>query len=107
MKILNRGFLIVRHRQPYFDWCKQFEAEMHFNEEDGLEPNIYLIEDDFMEIEPIIKANYKKIFYNELEAVTDEDDAFPEINEENFNAWFFIEEGTTTFDTLSSQIERY
>ena len=37
------------------------------------EPNVYLIEEDFFEDEPVIKANFKKIFNNEIYAVSIEE----------------------------------
>lgn len=36
MKIVNRGFLIVSPKQPFFDWANEFEEEIFFSEEDDL-----------------------------------------------------------------------
>ena len=60
MKIVNRGYIKVKASQPYIDWVKSIEDEFFIDE--NTEPNIYLVEEDFFELEPVVKANYKNIF---------------------------------------------
>lgn len=104
MKFVNRGYLLVKPTQKFVDWANSIDEEMPTSF-DFIEGNVYLIEEDFMETEPILKANFKKIFANELDAVTDDESLWPcEIKLENFNQFFSHEFGTTVFDTLSSNI---
>lgn len=107
MKIVNRGYIIIKANQPFFDWANQFEDDMYFSEEDDLEPTVYLIEDEFMEVEPVIQQNFKKIFINELSMITDDESEFPQLTEELFYEWFEITAGTTVIDTLSSNLQSF
>ncbi len=105
MKIVNRGFLTVRHLQPFWEWANQFNEDIQFSEEDGVEPNCYLIEEDFMDIEPVIEQNFKKIFKNELEMACEEEANWPEkLTLELFLSFFDIELGTTVFDLQKSDL---
>lgn len=99
MKTVNRGYIYVAPKQAFCDWAKMNDPEFVFDEADELEGNIYLIEEDFMEIEPIIEANFKKIFSNECLAVMDDEDGFPKPTLELFLEWFHVVVGGTVFDT--------
>lgn len=102
MKIVNRGYIVVHPKQHYIDWANQFEDEFLMDE--FSEPTVYLIEDDFFEDDQVLKANFKKIFNNELIAVTEDESTYPEITLENFDAWFSYVLGTTVFDTQKSDL---
>lgn len=107
MKIVNRGYLIISPKQPFFDWANQFEEDVYFSEEDDVEPTVYLIEEDFLETEQIIKGNFKKIFKNELNMVTENVEDHPEIKEATFHEWFHVIAGTTVIDNQSSDLKRF
>lgn len=104
MKIVNRGFLIVRPKQAFCDWAKTQDPDFIFDEEDEVEPSIYLVDEDVMEVEPLIESAFKKIFINECEAVTEDDDAIPEPNFDLFNSWFFVEYGGCVYDALKADL---
>jgi len=103
MKIVNRGYIIISPKKPFIDWAVSQDEEYELDE--SSEPNVYLIEEDFFEDEPVIKANFKKIFKNELFSVSDEEDNFPEITVENFELWFNCILGNMVFDTEKGKIE--
>jgi hypothetical protein len=103
MKIVNRGYLKVKAKQPFIDWVNQIDEEFFIDEES--EANIYLVEEDFFEVDPIIKANFKKIFLNELDGVADDDSTYPEIKLENFLEWFNVEAGTMVFDCEKGSLQ--
>lgn len=103
MKIVNRGYIIIRPKQTFIDWATQ-QDEDYFSDELS-EPNIYLIEEDFFEDEPVVKANFKKIFKNELFAISDDEESFPEITIENFENWFNYTLGNTVFDAEKGKLE--
>lgn len=107
MKISNRGYILVQAKQPFLDWANQFEEDIILTDAIDLEPNIYLIEDDFIELEPVLKSYYKKIFINELSSVTDDEEDFPEINEANFEDWFDVIIGSTVFDTQKTNYQAF
>ncbi len=48
-------------RQAFCDWAKLNDEEFDFDENDDLEGSLYLIEEEFMEYEPLIEAHFKKI----------------------------------------------
>ena len=96
MKIVNRGYISVKGKQPFLDWVNAQEDE--FVMDAAVEANIYLIEDDFFDVEPLIKGNFKKIFLNELESVSDDESTYPEIKLEKFEQWFDVELGNAVFD---------
>ena len=47
MKIVNRGYIIIRPKQPFIDWAIKQDEEYELDE--FSEPNVYLIEEDFFE----------------------------------------------------------
>ncbi|MCE3296262.1 MAG: hypothetical protein K0R65_1976 [Crocinitomicaceae bacterium] len=105
MKIINRGFIIVKPKQAFWDWANQFDQEFTFSEDDDCEGSVYLIEEDFMEFEPVLEKNFKKIMKNELAAVADEED-FPEkITFELFSEWFHVDFGSSVFDLEKSDLK--
>lgn len=107
MKIVNRGFIIISPKQPFFDWANEFEEDIYFSEEDEVEPTVYLIEDDFLETDQIIRDNFKKIFRNELNMITDNPDDHPKISEVLFFEWFTVTAGTTVLDNQKSDLKRF
>ena len=105
MKIVNRGYIAVRQNKAFWDWANEFESDMEFTVEDDIDPNIYLITEDFIDVEPIIEQNFKKIFKNELSMITEEETDWPEIRTmEVFLEWFTIEVGSTVFDLDKSDL---
>lgn len=107
MKLVNRGFLIVSPRQPFFDWANEFEEEIFFNEEDEVEPTIYLIDEDFIETEQVIRDHFKKIFLNELNMITENTADHPKISEELFFEWFHVTAGTTVLDMQQADLKKF
>lgn len=103
MKIVNRGYIIIHPKQAFIDWAKTHDEEYDLDE--FSEPNIYLIEDDFFEDEPVLKSNFKKIFNNELATVSEDEEHFPEITLENFETYFTYVIGTTVFDNEKGKLE--
>lgn len=104
MKIVNRGYILVTPKKPFIDWVQTQDEEIELFGE--VEPSVYLIEEDFYDDEPIIKANFKAIFYNELDAVSETDDDYPSIDLETFMTWFDVKLGSSVFDAQSSDLKR-
>lgn len=85
------------------EWSEKIEGIFPLDSQS--EPSVYLIEDDFIDEEPILKANFKKIFLNELNAVTNDDSLYPEIKWELFVEWFDIVTGTAVFDLKNTDLK--
>jgi hypothetical protein len=104
MQIVNRGYLLLIYKQAYFDWSNQFN-EIAFNEGE-LEPSVYLVEEDFIEEEPIIERNFKKIMEAEFSGVCETEDEWPELSREIFDSFFSVIIGTAVMDTMKNPIQR-
>lgn len=105
MNIVNRGYLSVKPKQPFIDWVNTFENEIELSLEYDDEPSIYLITEDFIDEAPIIKQHFKKIIENELNAVTENQEDWPQISTlEDFLNWFEIRLGSMVFDLEKSNI---
>lgn len=106
MKIVNRGYITVTPNKAFWDWANEFESDMEFSVEDDVEPNVYLITEEFFEIEPIIEQHFKKIFKNELSMITEEEDAWPQDRPmEMFLEWFNLVIGSTVFDLEKTDLK--
>lgn len=103
MKTVNRGYFLVKASIPMIEWSEKIEGIFPLDSQS--EPSVYLIEDDFIDEEPILKANFKKIFLNELNAVTNDDSLYPEIKWELFVEWFDIVTGTAVFDLKNADLK--
>lgn len=105
MKVVNRGYILVSPKQAFCDWAKQHDADFDFDESDELEGNVYLIEEDFFEYEPLVEAHFKKIMKNECLAIVDSEEEFPKPNLELFLEWFHVQIGSSVFDTQKTDLE--
>ena len=107
MKIVNRGFMTVAPKQAFWDWANEFEDDVVFSEADEVEPNVYLITEDFFEIEPILKKAYKRIFENELSSISFDEEVWPKaISFELFLTWFHIDNGSIVVDLEKNDLMR-
>lgn len=105
MKLVNRGYITITPNKPFWDWANEFESDMEFSVDDDVEPNVYLITEDFFDIDPIIEQNFKKIFKNELSMITEEEEEWPQDRTmEVFMEWFTLEVGSTVFDLEKSDL---
>lgn len=108
MKIVNRGYIIVRPTAHFWNWAKQHtEEDLQVEEGDDVEPNVYLIEEDFFDTEPLIEQNFKKIFKTELMMVTEDETSWPEkLTVDLFQEWFDLEFGATVLDLEKADLKR-
>ena len=105
MNLLNRGFITITPKKSFFDWTNTLDSEIQFTIEDEVEPTVYLITEDFFDVEPLIEQHFKKIFKNELTAITEDEELWPsERNIDVFLEWFDIQLGSMVFDLEKSNI---
>lgn len=107
MKIVNRGFLIIKPKAAFFEWSnKHAESEVEFNETDEVEGSVFLIDEDFFEIEPVIEQNFKKILKHELSMVTEDESLWPaELTMETFLDFFSYDVGSFVIDLEKSDLK--
>ena len=105
MNVLNRGFMTVSPKKAFWDWANTIDTEMQFSVEDDIEPTVYLITEDFFDVEPLIEQHFKKIFKNELFAITEKEELWPaDRNIDVFLEWFDLNIGSMVFDLEKSNI---
>jgi hypothetical protein len=105
MKIVNRGFITVTPKQVFKEWANSVSNEVEWQIEDYIEPNVYLITEDFLEVEPIIEQHFKKIFENELSMVTEDETVWPsDCSISVFLSFFHLEIGSTVLDLEKSDL---
>lgn len=95
--ILDRGFIIVEPQPDFIKWVEKHVKDTPVGFEDS-EPSIYLISDDFLDDELVIKQNYMEIFLYELEITGIDEENWPEINLDNFNCYFKTTVGVSVVD---------
>ena len=40
MNVLNRGFITITPKKPFFDWSNTIDSELQFSIEDDIEPTV-------------------------------------------------------------------
>jgi hypothetical protein len=106
MKLVNRSYLTVRPKQAFWDWANPLQEDVSFAEGDDVESNIYLVEEDFYDLIPVLEKNYKKIFSNELSAITEDINLWPEkVSFELFLEWFSVDYGSMVMDLEKSDLK--
>jgi hypothetical protein len=104
MKTVNRGYFLVEPKQAFCEWAKLNDPDFDFDESDDLEGSLYLIEEDFLEYEPLIEQHFKKIFMNECLAIVEDEDQIPKPTLPLFLEWFQVRIGGSVFDTLPTDL---
>ena len=106
MKLVNRSYLTVIPKQSFWDWANPLQEDVSFAEGDDVESNIYLVEEDFYDLIPVLEKNYKKIFSNELSAITEDINLWPEkVSFELFLEWFSVDYGSMVMDLEKSDLK--
>lgn len=106
MHSVNRGYIIIQHLPAYFEWANQF-VDLKMSMEDNVEKSLYLIEEEFMDIDPVMERNFKKIFAQELEMIQEDETKWPEkLTFELFNEWFAWDYGAMAFDLEKTDLKR-
>jgi hypothetical protein len=98
MKILERGFIVVKPKQKFIDWANSNDQD--FSELTTNEANVYLVEEDAYDDDVLLKTKFKDIFFSELLAVTEDEAEFPEITMESFHDHFAVSFGSSVFDLV-------
>lgn len=95
--IVDRGFIMVEAQHEFIQWVLVNSEESLIGIEDS-EPSIYLITDDFLDDELVIKQYFQEMFLYELEISGIDESFWPEIKLENFKRFFKTKVGVSVFD---------
>lgn len=101
MKLVNLSAIIVKPKQPYWDWVNNLDDEPISPESLSSEHPVYLLPecDSDAQFQLWLKKNYLTIFENELHAWWQDDNDWPVVRDyKTFRAWFEIQYGSEVFD---------
>ena len=98
--ILDRGFIMVEAKPEFMNWLKKHSDNSLIGIDDS-EPSVYLITDDFLDDELVIKQNFEEIFIYELESTSIHESFWPEINLAEFYHYFTVKIGVSVYDLKS------
>ena len=103
MKLINRGFLMVKPSQKFIDWALSIDDSLMMDEDS--EGSVYLIEEEFWDDAQIIEKYAKKIWTQECQVflVGNLELQLPALPE-NFHEFFYFELGCTVIDLLKNPI---
>ena len=108
MKILNRGFISVVPKPNFIKEFSKHEKTDHMLMPNIPEATIYLIEEDFLDDEIVLKKYYKKIIEAELRQInSDKNTTNNQIDSNNFHTYFEINMGNLVFDLENKSIEQF
>lgn len=99
--IFNRSVIIVKAKQPLFDWLNElYPQDQELSLKDS-SSSVYLIKeiDELEDIENWLKENYQDIFYRELSSWHTLEEDYPrDINYLQFLEWFDYEIDASIID---------
>lgn len=98
IKILNRGYISVTPKTPFWEEVEKVNQSQIINYKNS-EATIYLIEEDFWDDEVILKKHFKKIILSEKRQVdTTGELKLAQISFENIRDYFDISLGNLVID---------
>ena len=102
---INRNAVIIKPKQIFLDWFKSIYPNSPMDE--IKETNIYLLDDDNMEIEPWLKKKYDVLFRYELEDCHLNKKEWPQKRSyKMFNQWFDVQFSSLIYDMEKKPIHK-
>jgi len=110
-EMVDRTALVLKPRQPFYDWLKSIEPDNNepekLDNEEG--PMVYLLPDfdEMKDVEKWLKKNFDMIFTDQLNNwYTDETIWVQNRTFKLFKEWFSYSLHTMVYDTLEEPIEK-
>jgi len=106
--LIHRSAIIVKPKQPFFDWLKSIDHEDDFSDLRD-ETDVYLIPDyeSVDQAENWLRKNFDQIFCDQMNHwYTDEDIWTKNRTFKKFNNWFEYSLHTMIWDTLEEPIRK-
>ena len=105
MKLVNRGFLLVKPRKEFIALALSVNPELLLDED--AEATTYLIEEEFWDDDLLIEKYAKKIWTQEFQAILEGNSELQSPTfSGNLNDFFSIELGCTVIDLLKDPITK-
>lgn len=103
---INRSLLLVKPKQPFYDWSNALTPDHMINAQDVKDYNSYLLEDELFLNNPKkeLKKYWKKIFLNELYGHWTDQTAYPKLSWELFTKWFDMERSSIVTDLTEAPL---
>jgi hypothetical protein len=107
MKVLNRAAITITYKKSFIDWHNNLFEDSKMHENMIGESKTYLVNENFDNVDILIKRHYKEIFENELlENWNDENDFPKNISRKLFDKWFDYEVSDFVYDHSSRKLDR-
>ena len=106
---VRRTALLVKPKQPFFDWLIKIDPEDEILPEESIEGDLYLLPDfeDRKQMERWLKINFDDFFAEQLYGwYTDETYWVQDRTYKMFTEWFEISFCTMVWDSVEGQIEK-
>ncbi|MCL4871486.1 MAG: hypothetical protein KJ063_21210 [Anaerolineae bacterium] len=109
MKLINRGAIVVRVKQPFIDWLNQLpDTTTPYTADDFKEDCTVLLIPDFPsleEMEAFINPLKPDLFEEELLNYSDNPRLWPDdLTARRFDAWFDLEVHSIVYDAAATPI---
>lgn len=102
---INRHAIVIKPLQPFIDWVKIYNPD--YDDEDFVEPNIYLVDDEIENVEKWLRKKFDKFFIMELEDWHGYKKEWPQRRTyKMFTQWFHVETSSTIFDLEDRPISK-
>ncbi|MBM3430050.1 MAG: hypothetical protein FJX99_03595 [Bacteroidetes bacterium] len=106
MKLVNRGYLIVKPTEKFKNWANATNSELLLSDVTS-EASCYLIEEEFWDDDVLIEKYFKKICKQEFFPVSQDAESWPSIeNTGDFLEYFTTEIGSFVYDLLTKDLTR-
>lgn len=108
MRMVNRNAIMVKPKQPYWEWANSLDDQPLLPETMSSEHPVYLLPEchNDAQFQLWLKKNYLTIFENELIAMWQNEDDWPAVRDyKTFRTWFDIEYGSEVFDLGKQSLE--
>ena len=107
IQLINRGYILLKAKPYFYEWLEKNGVESDEIERID-EGNIYLIEEDFLEEEPVIERLFKQMLLHELQTQFDSyPETFVNVDSKEFMQMFDCQFGTFVFDALGKDLVKY
>jgi hypothetical protein len=107
-QLVHRSALVVKPRQPFFNWLKSIDPEENTDELSS-ESSVYLIQlfDEKEQIENWLKRSFGDLFEDQLNGWYTDESMWPQKRTlKMFKEWFDYSVHTMVWDTEEESIEK-
>ena len=107
MRLVNRGVLIIKPKQPFVDWANSLPDPVRVTVEELSKDCTAILVLDVDDAEAYLRRIYRSIFEMELDGWHSDESCWPKKRDyRTFRAWFDVEFHSMVFDASDSALFR-